>query len=60
MFTFLRNKLNFIVFFLHEKKTWQILESLARKWKTLERSGLATVAAWPKQRESVTRNSNFF
>jgi len=40
---FLYNKLNFIVF-LHEKKISQILESLVRKWNTLEQNGLATVA----------------
>jgi len=33
--TFLCDKLNFIVFFAHEKKISQILESLARKWNTL-------------------------
>jgi len=35
-FTFLCNKLNFVVFFSHAKKILQILESLARKWNTLE------------------------
>ena len=59
MFAFLCNELNFIVFFSHEKKISQILESLARKWATLERNGLATVAI----RESITQtfhNSNCF
>ena len=59
MLTFLCNKLNFIVFFSHEKKISQILESLARKWKTLEQNGLTTVATWLKERESITHNSNF-
>jgi len=36
VFTLLCNKLSFIVFFSHEKKISQILESLAKKWKTLE------------------------
>jgi len=54
MFTFLCNKLNFIVFFSYEKKISQILESLARKWNTLDRNRLATVASWFKQRESIT------
>ena len=44
----------------HEKKKAQILESLARKWNTLERNGLTTVTIWPTQRESITHNSNFF
>jgi len=55
--TFLCNKLNFSVFFSHEKKIWQILESLTRKWNALERNGLTTVATWLKQRESITQNS---
>ena len=62
LFTFLCNKLNFIVFFSHEKKISQIAEILARKWNTLELNGLATVTAWLKQRESITQtfhNSNF-
>jgi len=58
-FTFLCNKLNFIVFFSHEKKISQISESLARKWITLERNGLTTMATWVMQRESITHNSNF-
>jgi len=36
------------------KENLQILESLARKWNTLERNGLATVPTWLKQRESIT------
>jgi len=48
-----------LFFFSHEKKISQILESLARKWNTLERNGLAAVATWLMQRESITRNSNF-
>ena len=44
VFTFLCNKPNFIVFFSHEKKISKILESLGRKWNTLERNGLTTVA----------------
>ena len=59
VFTFLCNGLNFIVSFLHEKKVLQILESVARKWNTLERSALALVATWLKQKESKTLNSNF-
>ena len=59
VFKFLCNKLNFIVFFSHEKKISQILESLARKWNTLERNGLITVTTRLKQRESITLNSNF-
>ena len=39
-------------------KSQQILESLARKWNILEQNGLATVAIWLKQRESITHNSN--
>jgi len=58
-FTFLCNKLNFIISLSHEKKFSQIFESLARKWNTLERNGLTTVATWLKQRESITHNSNF-
>jgi len=54
VFTFLCNKLNFIAFFSREKKISQISESLARKWTTLERNGLAAVATWLKQRESKT------
>jgi len=57
VFTFLCNKLNFIVFFSHERKISQILESLARKWNTLERNEFATVATWLKQGESITNNS---
>ena len=48
------NKLNFGAFFTSEKKISQILESVARKWNTLDRNSLATVATWFKQRESVT------
>jgi len=59
VFTFLYNKLNFIVLFSHEKKISQILESLVRNWNTLAQNGLATVATWLKQRESITHNSNF-
>jgi len=51
--------LHFIVFFSNEKKISQILESLARKWNTLEQNGLATVATWLKQRESITYSSSF-
>jgi len=54
VFTFLCNKLNFIVFFSREKKISQILESLTRKWNALERNRLATVATWLKQKESIT------
>jgi len=39
VFTFLRNKLNFAGLFSHERKISQVLESLARKWNTLERNG---------------------
>jgi len=46
VFTFLWNKLNFIIFFLHEKKISQILERLARKWNTLEQNGLVTVVTY--------------
>jgi len=46
-------------FSFHVKKISQILESLARKWNTLEQNGLAMVATWPNQRESITHNSNF-
>jgi len=56
--TFLRNKLNFIVFFSREKKISQILESLARKWNTLEGNGFALVAIWLKQREIITHTSD--
>ena len=55
VFTFLYKKLNFSVFFSHEKKISQILENLARKRNTLERKGLAMVATWLKQRESLTQ-----
>ena len=54
--TFLCNKPNFILFFSHGKKIAQILKSLARKWNTLERNGLAMVATWLKQRESIMHN----
>jgi len=54
--TFLCNKFNLIVFFSHEKKISQILESLARIWNKLERNGLATMVTWLKQRESMTHN----
>jgi len=54
MFTFLGHRLNFVVFFSREKKISQIVESLARKWNTLERNRLATVATWLKRRESIT------
>jgi len=47
-----------LFFFPHEKKISQILESLARKWNTLERNGLAAVATWLMQKESITHNSN--
>ena len=57
--TFVCNKLNFNVFFSHEKKISQILESLARKWNTLERNGLSTVVTWLMQRESITHRSSF-
>jgi len=61
MYTFLCNNLNFIDFlFTNVKKISQILESLVRKWKTLEQNGLATVAISLLQRESITHNSNFF
>jgi len=50
---------NGIVFFSCEKKISQILEISARKWNTLERNGLDTVATWLKQKESITLNSNF-
>jgi len=59
VFTFLCNKHNFIVFFSHEKKISQTLESLVRKWNTLDQNRLATVATWLKQRKSITLNSNF-
>jgi len=59
VFAFLCNKLNFIVFFSHEKKIEQILENLAREWNTQERNGLAMVATWLKQKESITHDSNF-
>ena len=45
VFTFLCDKLNFIVFFSHGKKISQIL---ARKWNTLDGNGLAMVATWLK------------
>jgi len=49
-----------ICFFVsHKKKISQILERLARKKNTLEQNGLATVATWLTQRESITHNSNF-
>ena len=52
MFTFLRNKLNFIGFFFAWEKILQILESLDRKLNTLEQNGLATVATWLMQRRA--------
>jgi len=55
--TFLGNKPNFIVFFSREKKISQILESLAKKWNTLERNRLDTVATWLKQRENKHTNN---
>jgi len=51
--------LTLLFFFSHEKKISQILESLARKWSTLDPSGLTTLATWLMQRESITQNSNF-
>jgi len=42
------------------RKISQILVSLARKWNIQERNGLATLATWLKQRESITHNSNVF
>ena len=56
VFTFLCNKLNFIVFLFTWEESSQILESLGRKWNTLERNGLATVVTWLTQ---TFHNSNF-
>jgi len=43
------------LFSFHMGRKSQILESLARKWNTLERNGLTMVAT----RESITHDSNF-